>query len=261
LNGDGAYDAVPSLFLPDESGRQREFPANVRDDLLKQLVGKRKTFDTYNKYAKADINNLLTEDERKKALILKANYLSSAIIQNNGNGTFSLKPLPPLAQLAPLNGIIASDVNNDSNLDLIICGNDYGNEVVNGRYDAMNGLVLLGDGACNFNPVSLHQSGFFVPGDAKALIALNVGKNVAVAASQNRSLLQLFTQSISGKIIRFNNDDSFALIEFKNGKKRRQELQYGTSFLSQSARFIQTDSTVKQVEISNYKGVKRIAKL
>jgi hypothetical protein len=52
LNNDGSYDAIPALFLPDEKGRRREFPANVRDDFLKQQIGKRKQFDTYIKFAK-----------------------------------------------------------------------------------------------------------------------------------------------------------------------------------------------------------------
>ena len=41
-----------------------------------------------------------------------------------------------MAQMAPLNGMVAGDVNQDGFLDIIICGNDYGTEVSTGRYDA-----------------------------------------------------------------------------------------------------------------------------
>jgi hypothetical protein len=207
------------------------------------------------------MTDLLTDAERKKATVLKATTFASSYIQNNGNGNFAIKPLPPLAQLAPLNGMIAEDINGDGNLDLVLSGNDYGNEVVNGRYDAFNGLVLLGDGAGNFTPLSLQQSGFFVPGDAKALVKLVAGKNWAVAASQNRNLLQLFTHTRAPEIIRFENGDAVAVIHFKNGKKRKAELHYGTSFLSQSARFITTDSSMQQIEIWNNKGEKRTVPL
>jgi hypothetical protein len=139
----------------------------------------------------------------------------------------------------------------------VLCGNDYGNEVSNGHYDALNGLVLLGDGQGNFNPLSIQQSGFFVPGDAKAVVTLVAGKKKALAVSQNRALLQLFEQPNSGTIIRFNPDDLYAIFELKNGKKRKHELYYGTSFLSQAARFITTDSTMQRLEIINNKGVKR----
>jgi hypothetical protein len=261
LNNDGSYDAIPSLFLPDGNGRRREFPANVRDDFLKQQLGKRKQFDTYIKFAKADMTSLLTDAERNKAMVLRATTLASSYVQNNGNGTFTLKPLLAAAQFAPLNGMIAEDINSDGNLDLVLCGNDYGNEVVNGRYDAMNGLVLLGDGAGNFKSLSLQQSGFFVPSDAKALVKLVAGKKWAVAVSQNRDLLQLFTHARSPKIVRFEKSDAVAIIYFKNGKKRKAETQYGTSFLSQSARFIATDSTMQQIEIWNNKGEKRTVPL
>ena len=48
-------------------------------------------------------------------------------------------------------------------------GNDYGNEVFSGKYDAGTGTVLLGDGKGNFVAVPSVKSGFKVAGDAKAL--------------------------------------------------------------------------------------------
>ena len=35
------------------------------------------------------------------------------------------------------------DFNGDGNLDIAAVGNDYGTEVSLGRYDAMNGLIML----------------------------------------------------------------------------------------------------------------------
>jgi hypothetical protein len=261
FNGDGSYDAIPTLYLPDENGKRHQFPANVRDDFLKQLVGKRKKFDTYVKFAKADINDVLTDAERQKALHVKATNFASSYIQNNGNGTFAIKPLPPRAQLAPLNGMVAHDVNNDGNLDLVLCGNDYGNEVVNGRMDALNGVVLLGQGNGTFLETTLQQSGFFVPGDSKAIVKLVAGKKLAVAASQNRDKLQLFTQTGNAQIIRFGTNDVAARIQLKNGKRRKEEVHYGTSFLSQSARFLAIDSMVQAVEITDNSGHTRSIKL
>ncbi len=48
-------------------------------------------------------------------------------------------------------------------------GNDYGNEVFSGKYDAGTGTALLGDGKGNFVAVPSVKSGFKVDGDAKAL--------------------------------------------------------------------------------------------
>ena len=172
-----------------------------------------------------------------------------------------MQPLPDLAQMAPLNGMVADDINHDGNTDLIICGNDFGAEVSNGRDDAMNGLVLFGNGNGTFRSALFPETGFFVPGDAKGLSKLLIGKNqLAVAATQNRDSLKLFALAPAKNIIRFNNDDVAAYIHLKNGKTRKTELYYGTSFLSQSSRFMMMDDTMTDVEIVNIKGDKRTAR-
>ncbi len=117
----------------------------------------------------ADIHQIFPEDEMKDALVLHANNFKSCYLKNNGNGKFELIPLPDEAQMAPLNGMVVDDFNGDGNLDVALNGNDFGNEVTDGRYDAMNGLVLLGDGKGNFTPQTILQSGIFIPGDGKAL--------------------------------------------------------------------------------------------
>ena len=104
-----------------------------------------------------------------------------------------------MAQLAPLNGMVADDFNNDGNLDIAISGNDYGNEVSAGRYDAMNGIVLLGDGMGNFKAETILQSGLFINGDGKALVSLQgPGNNYLLAATQNRGSLKLFRMRKNG---------------------------------------------------------------
>jgi hypothetical protein len=258
FDGDQSYDAIPALYIKDKNGERKEFPANVRDDMVKQMIGTRRKFLNYKSYAEADINTVLSKEERQKALVLKANFLSSCYIQNNGNGHFECKPLPVQAQLAPINGIVAEDVNGDGALDLIMNGNDYGNEVANGQYDAMNGLVLLGDGKGNFQSMSFQQSGYYVPGDAKGLAKLVVANQYTLAATQNRNKLQLFTLRPNRKVIRFKNDDVIALIDLKNGRKRKLEINYGTSFLSQSSRCLLVDDTMQTIEVTNLKREKRI---
>ena len=68
--------------------------------------------------------------------------------------------------------MVADDVNGDGNLDILMVGNDYGNEVFVGRYDAFKGALLLGDGKGNFEVASMSKSGFSVGGDAKGLVKL-----------------------------------------------------------------------------------------
>ncbi len=258
FDGNGTSDAILTLFLKDQQGVKHEYTAMNRDDIVSQMPGLKKQFNEYKAFAAADFNQIFTPEQLKGAYTLQANNLASCYIQNDGNGKFTVKPLPPLAQMAPLNGMQVGDFNADGNLDVALLGNDYGNEVSAGRYDAMNGLILLGDGAGNFTPQTILQSGFYVPGDAKALVALRNGTgHLLLAASQNQGAVKVFKSNTDERLLPVTADDKLAYITLQNGKQRKQELYFGTSFLSQSARFVEMNKNVKSVAIVNGKGEKR----
>lgn len=254
------YDAVTSVYLKDQKGIKKEFTAHNRDEMVEQMPFLKKRFLTYKDFAAADIQKLFPANALKDALKLKVNNLKSCYLKNLGSGRFELFPLPALAQLAPVYGMVVDDFNHDGNPDVSLCGNDYGTEVFNGRYDALNGLVLLGDGNGNFSVQSLLQSGLFIPGDAKALIKLaGTNNNYLLAASQNRGPLKIFRQKDNSvKFIRPLKNDQFVLLSLKNGKTRKQELYLGSSFLSQSSNVICKDAAVVKIEVMNHKGEKRM---
>ena len=161
--------------------------------MLKQLISLKKKFPDYKSYAMATMEDVLSPEQRKNALRLKANYLQSAYLRNDGNGKFTMIPLPKEAQVSVLNGMVAEDFDGDGNLDVAINGNDYGTEVSQGRYDALNGLILKGDGKGDFKPMSILQSGIYIPGDGKALVKfLDNNGDLIIAASQNKDALKFF---------------------------------------------------------------------
>jgi hypothetical protein len=126
---------------------------------------------------------------------------------------------------------------------------------VPGRYDAFNGLLLLGNGKGNFQPQTIQQSGLYIPGDAKALVKLkSEGGDFLIAASQNRNYLKVFHYKKYLNLVPLKRDDRFVTIYLSNGQKRKEELYYGNSFLSQSARFITMNDAVEKVEINNGTG-------
>ena len=47
----------------------------------------------------------------------------------------------------------------------------------------------------DFNPLSILQSGIYIPGNGKALVKLKSTGNYLVAASQNRDNLKLFKRN------------------------------------------------------------------
>ncbi|PLK43436.1 hypothetical protein [Emticicia sp. TH156] len=54
--------------------------------------------------------------------------------------------------------------------------------------------------------------------------------------------------------------ETAALLTLKNGKVRKEEAAYGSSFLSQSSRSVIIPSDVSQVEILDNSGKKRVIK-
>ena len=172
FENNGKYSGIPSLFLPDQQGVKKEFPAQGRDDITRQLNSLKKRFNTYKKYAVATMDDLLTPEQRKDALRLSANMLQSCYLRNDGEGKFTAIPLPIEAQFSAVNGMVVDDFDGDGNLDVLINGNDYSTSVGIGQYDASYGLLLKGNGAGGFTPLSMLQSGVCIPGNGKALVKL-----------------------------------------------------------------------------------------
>ncbi len=255
-----SFDAITTVYLKDQQGIRKEFTAQNRDDIMEQLPPLKKKFLTYKDFAKADINNMFSADTLKQALKLSATNFQTSYLNNLGNGKFKVEPMPVLSQLAPVYGMIVDDYNNDGNLDVVLSGNDYGTEVSNGRYNALNGLVLLGDGKGGFVPQAILKSGFFTPGDAKALIRLKGANNeYFLAASENRGPLKIFKHAGENQqMIPYSPLDRAVYITLTNGKTRKTECYPGSAYLSQSAPFILINNTVKKVEIINNKGEKKV---
>ena len=263
FDGNGSYDAVPTLFLPssDKNPERKEYPAHTRDDMTKQLISFKSKFQNYKSYATADFSQMFKPEELKDAQVLKANYLSNSLVKNLGNGKFEITPLPLSTQYSCINGMLAEDIDGDGNLDVLINGNDYGTEVTIGRYDACNGVLLKGDGKGNFSALSILQSGWFVPGDGKSLAKFkNAAGATLIAASQNKGILKIYKIKRNTKTISLLPNDVSAMLHYKNGKKQLQEITGGSSFLSQSGRFINIDNNVSSIEINNNDGKKRTLK-
>ncbi len=261
FDNNGSYDAFPSVFLKDQDGEMKEFPAQTRDDIVKQIIGMRVKFQNYKSFAVATMDSVITPEMRKGAVRLKANILQSCYLQNMGNGKFTITPLPIEAQISQLSGMVVDDFDGDGNLDVAISGNDYGTEVSTGKYDAFNGLMLKGDGKGHFKPLTIQQSGLYIPGDGKALVKLKSAKgSYLLAATQNRDVMKIFELKRAVHTVPLKPLDMFATIKYKNGKTGKQEFYNGTSFLSQSGRFFNIDQTMESVTITDSFGhVRNIA--
>ena len=260
FDDNGSIDPVLVTYLKAEDGNMAPFPMHARDDLSSQIQRMRKQYQRFEPYGLATINDVLSAEDMKNALVLQATHFASSYIENLGNGKFKMTPLPIEAQFAPIFGMLGEDFDQDGNLDILLVGNNYATEVFTGRYDAFIGLYLKGDGKGNFLPKKVAESGFFVEGDAKGIAKLQGSNGESlILVTQNQDSLKIFstTNSIKSRTIQLEPMDAWAEISFANGKKQRKEFYYGSTYLSQSARVLTIGENVKSVFVYDYNGKKR----
>jgi len=149
-------------------------------------------FPTYAAFSQASVPQLFGASELQQAVHYQTDSFASVYLQNNGNGTFSALALPNLAQISPIRGIIAHDVDGDGNLDLIVAGNLYDTEPNTPRADAGNGLWLRGDGRGHFTSVAPVESGFVAPWDVTGLALIQTPAGSAILVANNGGSLQAF---------------------------------------------------------------------
>jgi hypothetical protein len=253
FNNDGALDAF--LFRYNNG---REYFSQPRNTVVEQIASLKKKIYYYADFGRMGYTDVFSESERNGTQELQAFQMASLYIENKGNGVFSIKPLPVLAQVAPLFGAVPLDVEGDGNLDLVAVGNSYAPEALTGRYDATIGWVLKGDGAGHFTPLAPQASGFAVRGDGKALVKLARGNSCLLVAGCNSGSLKAYQSMGVSKNIALHRNDVYALYTLANSKKRKEEFYYGATYLAQSGRFVTLDQSVTQVALVSANGSLRV---
>ncbi|MDH3652205.1 MAG: VCBS repeat-containing protein, partial [Saprospiraceae bacterium] len=167
------------------------FPLRGRQCSSEQIPSLIDKFQNYSQFASASLVDVYGKRALEKALHLEAHTFASSIIENLGDGTFSIDELPLEAQLSSVNEIVIDDINDDQHPDLILAGNMFGSEVETARNDASIGLVLLGKGDGNFTPMTAIQSGFMAPEDVKALAKITgINKQTTIIAGNNNDKIR-----------------------------------------------------------------------
>jgi len=185
FDNNGSIDAVMCYFIQGKS-----YPFYAKDDLQDQLPFIKKKYLSYESYANQTITDIFSPIELKDALVLKASVFASCYLENKGNNTFELSPLPREAQYSPIYAILSGDYNKDGNPDMILAGNFFGTRIKFGEYDANKGLLLAGNGKGDFTVLTDTQSGLHVNGEARDIadVRLASGKNMLVFALNNDSV-------------------------------------------------------------------------
>ena len=170
----------------------KDYPLTSLETLARAIYTVSLRFPTYTAFSQASIAEMFTAVQLQRALHYEADQFASVYLQNKGNGTFTVTPLPLEAQIAPIRGIIARDVDGDGNLDLIVAGNLYDTEVNTPPADAGTGLWLRGDGKGHFSPVSPVESGFLAPLNVSGLAVLKTANGNSVLVANTGDTLSAF---------------------------------------------------------------------
>jgi len=149
-------------------------------------------YPTYATFAQATVQQLFTPAQLKQALHYETDTFASVYLHNDGSGAFTASPLPRLAQISPIRGIIPFDVDGDGHVDLIVAGNVYDAEANTARADAGNGLWLRGDGRGHFQPVSPRESGFLAAKNVSGIALVNTPTGPAIFVANTGDTLQAF---------------------------------------------------------------------
>lgn len=194
MDMNGFTDLVPAYYIKNNEGNYQLYPGIDRNQLAEEVPAVKKKYLLHADYSKLTIGQLVNDYGKDGWTKLTCNTMQSVWIENLGAGKFKTHVLPLQAQFAPVNAIVANDIDNDGNVDLIIAGNEYQTDVGIGRYDASYGLVLKGNGKGGFNSYNVQKSGFIIDGDVKALQLVNVkDKGTLLVAAINDDKVKCFT--------------------------------------------------------------------
>jgi enediyne biosynthesis protein E4 len=239
-----------------ESGKN--YPVYPLDILTAQLPGLKKKILYHKDYAASTMEDIirLTGSNSYNSIFCKT--LESSFIRNNGSGKFELIPLPQQAQIAPVYGLLAEDVDGDGNLDLLGVGNSFAPEIIYGRFDALRGLTFLGDGKGGFRYMGPEKSGFFVEGDGKGIVRMETPNGPLIVASQNNDSIKSFAMSsqLGRRAIKVGQNEASAILYLSGGRMRKLEMNFGSTYLSQSSRTILINNQVDSVVVKDNKGRK-----
>ena len=233
-------------------------PFANRDLLCNQIPAFNQRFFTFEQYAKATINNMFDQELVDQAVKDFAYELGSGWIENLGEGNFEFHLFPPAAQVAPVCGIQVADLNQDSYPDIIIGGNSTSFHYEYGSIDALNGLIMLGDGKGGFQVLSTSDSGLDIPYEVKSMVlvshksgrgrlisGINSGRTISHLLPDGLQFIKAFAQETSAKMI------------LHNGKQQLVEFYRGSGYLSQSSFGLWANSAVKEIVFTDQEGNER----
>ena len=243
MNGDGSSELVEAYY----EGEQ-VFPWRARRDLGAVFPFILKRFPLNNAYARATVGEIFGEEKQAKAQRFAATELRSGVFLSQSDATYRFEPLPRIAQLAPLQGIVAGDFDGDGYADIYAVQNSFAPIPAVGHFDGGLSQLLRGDGRGHFTVVPPADDDLVVTGDAKALVMLDLDhdgwpdfvvsrKNGEMLVFRNRGVVGRRSVSIAlrGQVGNPTCVGAKITVELTDGTALVNEVYAGSGYYSQSS--------------------------
>jgi hypothetical protein len=213
-------------------------PRRRLDVLSRGIPSLLERFRSHKAFSEATFAEVLAP-YASRAHKLSVTTLASTVFFNRGD-RFEAAPLPREAQLSPAFGVNVADFNGDGHEDIFLSQNFFATEPETPRLDAGRGLVLLGDGAGKFQPLSAQESGIEVYGEQRgsAVSDFDGDGRPDLVITQNGGATRLFHNAIGKPGVRVrlqgppaNSAGVGAVLQLGSGPAR--EIHAGSGYWSQ----------------------------
>ena len=242
FRGDGSTQLIEGYYEGD-----RLYPWRSRKGLAAAVPSILKRFPRNEYYARATLGGILGEEKLAAARRFAATEFRSGVFLSQPDGTYRFEPLPRIAQISPLQGLVAGDFDGDGHADIYAVQNSYAPIPSVGRFDGGLSQLLRGDGRGHFTPVPVAESGLLVPGDAKALAVLDLDQDGwpdFLVSRNNNTTLAFRNNGVAGRhslriLLRGPAGNPTAVgaritVELTDGSSQTSEVYAGSGYYSQS---------------------------
>lgn len=243
----GSVDPVIFQYFGDSI-----YPLASRNQLVGQVPRWKNKFLVFREFAYVGRDQFFSPEEKEMAKVLEAHEFRSGVLRNLGD-SIHFDMFPPQAQFSRTFGMVEIPEG------IFAVGNFFGNETVTGRNDAGRGGVLSAHNGLYQSFDFGEKLGLEVPGESRAVAKLMGadGREIILVSRYNQSPLAFRRNTDGMKVIHPAEGDQSILIYQKGKPTVKQELYYGSGYLSQSSRKILVEAEVDSVLSVSYVGERR----
>lgn len=186
FDGNGSIEQVITRYNGEKS-----YPFAMKKDFTSQMPFLLKKYLKHEDYKEQTVDDIFSEKDLENAIKLEVFQTKSVVLWND-EGRFSLKELPMLAQLSPIYGIHAGDLDNDGNIELILGGNQFKAKPQTGIYSASSGTVLKLTGNRHFEVMEISKSGLYERGQIRDIKEITIGGKRYALVAINDEVLKIY---------------------------------------------------------------------